>query len=165
MFIQRIKDIFNLDNPMKRLRYFVTYLIIGILVCPILLVLTPDIIVYDGDETLFSAIISGRFQLTEVILYILISGIMCYAIEFFLDAKRLFDIIGDKKISILISSVVAVIGILVEFFIPLNNENIDISSLYLFFGIGLFLFLCLKKGVESTEETTEENNQDNENQD
>lgn len=126
--------------------------------------LTPEMIVYDGDETLFRAIMNGTFEKTEVLLYVLVSGILCYTVEFFLDAKRLLDIIGNKKIAITISSIIASIGILTEYFIPLYSDNYDLTSLYMLFSLGLFGFLCLKKGIEKDEQQTEiETSEPNEN--
>lgn len=163
MFIKRIKDMFNLNKPMGRLRYFVTYLIVGIIICPILLTLTPNIILYDGETTLLQAIIDGTFEKTEVIMYIILSSSMCYAVEFFLDAKRILDILDDKKTAILFSSLITILGIVCEFFVPLNSESISISDLYLFFEFGLFGFLCLKPGKLFTDANTEENNPTEEN--
>ena len=162
LFLQRIKDIFNLNQPMGRLRYLFTYVIISIIICPILFVLAPSLIMYSGEETLFEAILAGAFDGFEVFFYLILSFGFCYAIEFCLDAKRLLDIIEDKKTAIIISTVITLIGIASEFFIPLNNENVAVSNLYLFFALGLFGFLCIKKGSlakssEDAEATTEDN--------
>lgn len=145
MFLQRIKDIFNLMKPMGRLRYFVTNFIFLLLVTPVLLALMPNVLFYDGEETLFNAMRAGYFEQTEAILYASIAGIFCYFVQFCLDAKRLFDITNNNTASLVAASVIALIGILLEFFTPYSNELLLlIGSLT---TIIVFILLCTIPGT------------------
>lgn len=154
ILLQRLRDLFNLDIPIGRLRYFLTVVIIFVLIGPLMLFLTPNILLIESDETLASLIFSGHFEIAETIIYLLISGLIGYGVQFFLDAKRLLDIFEDKQTSLIIASLLLVLGFWVEFFVPLNGSLI--STNYLVFVLGMFTFLCVKEGKNASANESEE---------
>jgi len=151
MILQRLKETFNLNIPMGRLRYFLSYLVLIFISAPVFMVLAPNIILYEGNETLFSAFQNGIFEKTEIIFYILISIFLGYLIQFFLDSKRIYDIIDDKKTSVIIALIMTILGITAEYFVPFYNYN-ALNTAYLILCVLIFGFLCLKKGSNNKAE-------------
>ena len=144
MFLQRVKEIFDLNIPMGRLRYFITTIIAYVIICIILILSAPNIIVYEGEGCLFKIFTSGVFEKSEILFYFLIGDILLYTFLFTLNTKRLLDITANKKISITISAIFILFDFILEYFI--ENTTV-INLIYLGAVIIIFLFLCLKKGV------------------
>ena len=153
MFLQRVKEIFDLNLPIGRLRYFLTSVILCFIACIPFVVLTPDIFFYEGNESMFQAFQSGIFSKFDVFVYLLADLISCI-FEFLLEAKRLLDITDNKKLSLIIPSFIAFIGLSLEYFIT-NTSKLTI--IYIVVTFAFYIFLCLKKGVHTTpkEETSE----------
>ncbi len=152
MILRRLRETFNLNIPMGRLRYFFSYIILILISAPFFIVLAPNIILYEGNETLFNAFQNGIFEKTEIIFYILISILLGYAIQFFLDSKRIYSIIDNKMTSVIIAIVMAIVSITAEFFVPFYNYN-ALNTAYLILCLLVFGFLCLKKGAHNKAET------------
>lgn len=148
MFLQRVKEMFNLNIPMGRLRYFLTTVIIYLIVCSVLILVTPNVIIYEGEENLFNTIKSGVFDTSEVLLYFLIGDIILYAFLFALNSKRILAITNNKNLSIIVSSVFLITDIISEYLVTSSVLNFG----YFVLTLIIFLFLCLKKGTSSKTE-------------
>lgn len=148
MFLKRVKELFNLNISMGRLRYFLTTVIIYLIVCSVLIIVTPNVIIYGGEGNLFNIIKSGVFDTSEVLLYFLIGDIILYAFLFTLNSKRILAITNNKKLSIIVSSIFLITDILSEYFITSSVLNFG----YFVLTLIIFLFLCLKKGTNSKTE-------------
>ncbi len=148
MFLQRMKEMFNLNIPMGRLRYFLTTIIIYWLVCTILVLATPNMIIYEGEGNLFNIIRSGVFETSEVFLYFLIGDLILYTVLFILNSKRILAISNNKKLSVIISSIFIITDLVSEYLVTSSVLNFG----YFVLTLIIFLFLCLKKGTSSKTE-------------
>lgn len=152
VLFQRIKDIFNLNIPIGRGRFLLTYFLVLLFLGVLTLMLSPEILLFEGEEALGKVLISAQFPVSEIIWFVLLYVVFVTVISYCLYFKRLYDVFDKKKVVTIVTSAITIIAIIAEYFLPQYSMGNFIFNL---FTLVYFIFLCAIPGKSSKKKASE----------
>lgn len=152
VLFQRIKDIFNLNIPIGRGRFLLTYFLVLLFLGVLTLMLSPEILLFEGEEALGKVLISAQFPVSEIIWFVLFYGFFDTIVCFCLYFKRLSDIFNNKKAVAVVTSCVILFSLIGDYIVPQSNMAYFPLQLIM---LVYFIFLCAIPGKSSKKKASE----------